>query len=41
MLFRSEYNTQEEIDYMVEQIPQVVQVLREMSPVWYRMTHEK
>ena len=35
-----EYNTQEEIDYMVEQIPQIVSTLREMSPVWYRMTHE-
>ena len=36
----SEYNTAEEIDYTVEQVHQVVRVLREMSPVWYRMTHE-
>ena len=36
----SEYNTAEEIDYTVEQVHQVVRALREMSPVWYRMTHE-
>ncbi len=30
----SEYNTQEEIDYILEQVPQVVEYLRGMSPVW-------
>lgn len=30
----SEYNTQAEIDYILEQIPQVVEYLRGMSPVW-------
>ncbi len=29
-----EYNTEEEIDYMLEKIPQVVGYLRNMSPVW-------
>lgn len=27
-------NTEEEIDYMIEEIPKVVQYLRDMSPVW-------
>lgn len=30
----SEWNTEEEIDYMLEQIPQVVTYLRNMSPLW-------
>ena len=30
----SEYNTQAEIDYILEQLPQVVEYLRGMSPVW-------
>lgn len=30
----SEWNTEEEIDYMLEQIPQVVAYLRNMSPLW-------
>ncbi len=30
----SEYNTQEEIDYIVEQVPKVVEYLRSISPVW-------
>ena len=30
----SEWNTEEEIDYMFEQIPQVVTYLRNMSPLW-------
>ncbi len=34
-----EYNTEEEVDYMLQQVPQVVATLREMSPVWYKMTH--
>ena len=32
-----EYNTEEEIDYILQQVPQVVRTLREMSPVWARM----
>ena len=32
-----EYNSEEEVDYMLEKIPQVVRTLREMSPVWSRM----
>ncbi len=30
----SHYNTEEEIDYIIEQVPQVVSLLRNMSPVW-------
>lgn len=33
-----EYNTEEEIDYMIQVIPQVVEKLREMSPVWDELT---
>ena len=29
-----EYNTMEEIDYIIETVPQVVSYLRSMSPVW-------
>ena len=29
-----EYNTAEEVDYMLAEIPQVVEYLRDMSPVW-------
>ena len=29
-----EYNTEEQVDYILEQVPQVVRTLREMSPVW-------
>ena len=32
-----EYNTLEEVDYILEQVPQVVRELREMSPVWMHM----
>ena len=32
-----ETNTEEEIDYILAQVPQVVRTLREMSPVWARM----
>ena len=32
-----EYNTEEEVDYILEQVPQVVRELREMSPVWMHM----
>ena len=30
----SEYNTQEEIDHILDKVPQVVERLRSMSPVW-------
>ena len=30
----SHYNTEEEIDYILETVPQVVSLLRNMSPVW-------
>jgi cysteine desulfurase len=29
-----EYNTEEEVDYMLKEIPQVVEYLRNMSPIW-------
>lgn len=32
-----EYNTMEEVEYILEQVPAVVKVLREMSPVWQHM----
>ena len=32
-----EYNTMEEVDYILKQVPQVVKTLRQMSPVWYHM----
>lgn len=30
----SHYNTEEEIDYMIETIPQIVEYLRSISPLW-------
>ena len=30
----SEYNTEEEVDYVIEELPKVVTYLRNMSPVW-------
>ena len=33
----SAYNTMEEVDYILEQVPQVVRELRQMSPVWMHM----
>ncbi len=30
----SEYNTEDEIDYIVEEVPKVVEYLRSISPVW-------
>ena len=30
----SEWNTEEEIDYMLKEIPEIVRYLRNMSPVW-------
>ena len=29
-----EYNTEEEVDHILKVVPQVVQSLRDMSPVW-------
>ena len=29
-----EYNTEEEIDHILDSVPQVVSYLRNMSPVW-------
>ena len=33
----SEYNTMEEMDYILQQVPEVVRTLRQMSPVWLHM----
>ena len=33
----SEYNTMEEVDYILQQVPEVVRTLRQMSPVWLHM----
>jgi len=33
----SEYNTPEEVDYMIEKVSEVVEYLRNMSPVWRDM----
>ncbi|MCD7822308.1 MAG: cysteine desulfurase NifS [Clostridiales bacterium] len=35
-----EVNTQEEVDYTLQQVPQVVALLRDMSPVWEQMQKE-
>ena len=32
-----EYNTMEEVDYILQQVPEVVRSLRQMSPVWFHM----
>ena len=33
----AEYNTMDEVDYILEQVPPIVKTLRQMSPVWYHM----
>ena len=30
----SEYNTMEEVEYVIREVPAVVEYLRNMSPVW-------
>ena len=37
----SEYNTDEEVDHILEVVPQVVQYLRSMSPVWRDLQNGK
>lgn len=37
----SEYNTQEEIDFIVETLPPIIQRLRDMSPLWERLQKER
>lgn len=32
-----EYNTMEEVEYILQQVPEVVKTLRQMSPVWMHM----
>ena len=37
----SEYNTPEEIDYILAEVPGIVRYLREMSPVWDELEQGK
>ncbi len=37
----SEYNTAEEIEYIIEKVPEVVERLRNMSPVWRDLVNGK
>jgi len=37
----SEYNTEEEIDYIIKELPPIVEKLRNMSPVWKKMMEVK
>lgn len=36
----SEYNTEAEIDYVIEALPSIIDRLREMSPLWERLNRE-
>ena len=37
----SEYNTMEEIDYIIQMVPKAVETLRRMSPVWAELENGK
>lgn len=37
----SEKTTEEEVDYIIEKVPGIVEKLRDMSPVWERMMNER
>ena len=37
----SEWNTDEEVDYILEVVPEVVSYLRDISPVWHDLTQGK
>ena len=37
----SEYNTEQEVDYMIKTIPEVIEYLRNMSPVWRDLCNGK
>lgn len=36
-----EYNTMEEVEYIIETVPKVVDYLRSISPVWEKITSVK
>ena len=37
----SEYNTEEEIDYIIEELPKIVNYLRSISPVWEKICNKE
>ena len=36
-----EYNTEEEIDYIIQELPKIVAMLRDISPVWEKLMKEE